>query len=165
MIMTRRSEETLVCTLTEQHLAGSIQRAFFVSPDNRHLAFLRKEGTRVSVVLDDSVQGTYDDVLQLIFSPDSKRLAYVARSSGQLVVIMDGAMQGQYDAVYENTLQFSSNSARFVYAAELAGKHFVVLDGARLGEHDGILEGTPLFSNNARTQVVGHPGRRDRASI
>jgi hypothetical protein len=146
-------------TVRETVLVSDDSEAFepsvTISPDNRRVAFVTKDGRRVLV--NDEPLPTFDRGYgPLCFSPDSQRLAYVAGvGGGKLALVVDGMAGKPYDTLGEDGPVFSPDSQRLAYGAREEGKWFVVVDGEEQERYDGFGRSALTFSPDSQRLAYG----------
>lgn len=100
-----------------------------VSPNNRHIAYVREGSHDKRVFVDGRQLNSYDDIIleTFVFGPKSDRIAYVANKGNKKVVVVDGKAERLYDGASQ--IIFSPNGQRVAYHARGNGKQIVVVDG------------------------------------
>ena len=119
-----------------------------VSPDNRHIVFMIKEGNKQLVVLDGKKGNAYDEVYveSLTFSPDSNKLAYVAREKDNQFIVVNGNEQKKYKEILKRSFVFSPNSKRLGYIVKEGDIYFAVIDKKEGAKYDIVQERSISFS-------------------
>jgi roadblock/LC7 domain-containing protein len=95
--------------------------------DNRHVAFVVKEGNKQVVAWDEKLGKGYDEVASIIFSADGKRLMYGARLDKKWLVVVDGKESPRFDGVA--ALSFSPDGKTAIYAPRIGGKTYMWVNG------------------------------------
>jgi Tol biopolymer transport system component len=153
---------------------GFIDHSLVVSPDGNHIAFVTKQGSAESVVVDGRPGKAYPDIPeqtltergrnpQIKFSPDSKRTAYVAQNPSGYFVVVDGVEGSAFESIEVGAPVFSPDSKRIAYIARREGKEFVVVDGVA-GPPCDYVGALPIrFSPDSKH--MAYPARRGNTSI
>ncbi|MHB8900403.1 MAG: hypothetical protein ACYC6Y_16755 [Thermoguttaceae bacterium] len=132
---------------------SEVRDSAVVSPDGRHLAFVRP-GTPQRVVLDGKEQTAYDQVAGLEFSRDGSRLAYAARKGDRWHVVVDGRESAGYGRV--GSPVFSPDGSKLAYVALLdVGKRTVVVNDESGELYDVISAGLIEFSPTGSRMAYG----------
>ncbi|HKF54074.1 MAG TPA: hypothetical protein VKJ45_01470 [Blastocatellia bacterium] len=154
--------------------AGFIDHSLVVSPDGNHIAFVIKQGSTKSIVVDGHVGKGYPDIPeqaltergrdpQIRFSPDSKRVAYVAQDLSGYFVVVDGVQGNPFESIAVGAPVFSPDSKRVAYIARREGKEVVVVDGVA-GPWCDYVEAVPIrFSPDSKH--LAYPAKRGNSSI
>lgn len=151
MVVKRKYREQLLAALPSQ---GEGRASLRISPDLRHVAFVKSAGDHQMVVLDGREQSPYDSVPEVFFSPDGKHLAYPARQKDQWFVVSDGQTFGPYVRV--GMPVFSPDSSRLAFVALLPdGKRTIVVDGKSSLTCDEVFEGWLIFSPDSQQLALG----------
>jgi len=105
------------------------KESLIVSPDGRHLAYVKRVQAKQVVVIDGKDSREYPSVKEdsFSFSPDSQHFAYGVWD-GESKVILDGVALPSFGEI-ELAPRFSPDSQHLSYGVCQKGKCFVVLDG------------------------------------
>jgi Tol biopolymer transport system component len=153
---------------------GIIDHSLLVSPDGNHIAFVTRQGSTKSVVVDGRAGKAYPEIpeqpltergraRQIKFSPDSKRTAYVAQNASGCFVVVDGVEGSPFESIEVGAPVFSPDSKRIAYIARREGKEVVVVDGAA-GPPCDYVEALPIkFSPDSKH--MAYAARRANSSI
>ena len=147
----RKASEKLIANVD---FSKWIKATFKTSPDNRHIAYVTKEGNKAFVTVDGKKEKQYDgiEISGSIFSPDNKHVAYIAISGNKCFAVMDGKEGKQYDAIDE--LVFSPDSKFLAYKAQISAQWFVALDGKEGKRYDEIINsGSRTLTFDSRNNV------------
>jgi hypothetical protein len=103
--------------------AGQESDEFYFSDDGHHLAYIVKQGGKVSLMLDGKESQSHKDISRVVFSADCKTVAFKATDEGQQSVVINGKSEKPYERI--GTLQFAPDG-RVVYEAMRNNKWFLV---------------------------------------
>jgi hypothetical protein len=128
--------------------------SFRTSPDNRHVAFVVKDGAKSFVVMDGIEGNRYEKIKvdSLRSSPDCKHIAYAAMNVRWFMVV-DGKEGKGYDEILDDTPRFSQDGKHFVFVARSEDKWWIVIDGKEDTQYDAkvnIEGGSLVFDNPER---------------
>jgi len=131
-----------------------VQESAVLSPDGRHLAYIKKADGKMQVVLDGKEMPPLDRAAALTFSPDSQQLAYVAGEGAEWFVVVGDRPQNRYSRVGEPV--FSPDSKHLAYVALLPDKkRTVVIDGQPGRTWDEIFDGLLVWSPDSQQLAYG----------
>lgn len=131
-----------------------VQSSAIISPDGRHIAYLKPAGGSQTAVLDGTEQKPYEKISALRFSPDSKQLAYAASSGGKWMVVVNGHEETPWKRI--GTPVFSPDSKRLAYIVQQPDdSRAVVLNGKPGKAYDRIFEGLIAFSPDSQHVAYG----------
>ncbi len=126
---------------------------YFVSPDYKHFAYIRKIKHetkssksfkkkyyyRYQLVVDKKPQDPCTLITDVSYSKDSKRITYICRYANTSFnvekVIVNNVLGPTYD--YIDELKFNANGQHFAYSALRDAKSFLVIDHKEMMELDG----------------------------
>jgi Tol biopolymer transport system component len=145
----RKVAETLLAPFPPEVRESSV-----ISPDARHVAYVRPVQGGQQAVLDGKEQKTYAKVAELAFSPDGKTLAYAAQSGQQWLIVAGGQEQTPYTRVGPPV--FSPDGKHLAYVALLPdGNRAVVVDGKPGKPCESVFEGRIAFSPDGHRMAYG----------
>jgi len=131
-----------------------VQDSAVISPDGRHLAYIKKTDGKMQVVLDGKDLPTFDRAAALTFSPDSQQLAYVAGQGAEWFVVLGDQPQNRYSRVGEPV--FSPDSKKVAYVALLTDqKRTVVVNNQPAKTWDEIFDGLLVWSPDSGRLAYG----------
>lgn len=128
---------------------------YTISPDNRHIAYVKPVKNGKLAVLDGKEEKTYDDIIMggdipFTFSPDSRQLAYIAKQGDKELAVIDGKEGGKYDKISRRIVTFSPDSKRNGYVAEEGNQKLAVIDGKAGEKYVHILQEFIFFSPDSK---------------
>ncbi len=125
-----------------------------ISPDGRHLAYIKKADGKMQVVLDGNELPAFERIAALSFSPDSQQLAYVAGQAGEWFVVVGDRPQNRYSRVGQPV--FSPDSQKLAYVALLPDqKRAVVVNNQPGNAWDEIFDGLLVWSPDGQQLAYG----------
>lgn len=125
-----------------------------ISPDGRHLAYIKKTDGKMQVVWDGKELPLFERVAALTLSPDSRWLAYVAGEGTEWFIVLGDQAQGRYARVGEPV--FSPDSQKLAYVALLPDKkRTVVVNKQPSKTWDEIFDGLLVFSSDSQKLAYG----------
>ena len=97
-ILKRKVHAELVAQID---LSLSVGGFFKTSPDNRSVAYVIREGKKVSMVVNGKAGEPYDGIGKgdPIFSQDGRRVAYTAGVDDKFCVVVDGEAGARFDSI------------------------------------------------------------------
>lgn len=121
------------------------------SPDGKRLAYRLVDGSKSFFVVDDQLQGPFDEVLvhSRIISSDSKRTIFAARTGKQWRIVVDGKQGPPFDEIAKD-FGFSPDGQRVAYAGKRDGKWHAVVNAEISQPYEAILYGRIIFSPDSR---------------
>jgi WD40 repeat protein len=132
-------------------LPREVQDSAVVSPDARHVAYIRDGNT---LVLDGQPQKTYHQVSGVNFSPNGKWPAYAASDGKSWFVVVGMREEAPYQRVGEPV--FGPDSKRLAYVAQQADGTRVVVVNSKPGKpYDRIFDGRIVFSGDGQHLAYG----------
>lgn len=145
----RKRTETLLAPFPHE-----VQASAVISPDVRHVAYVRKVEGGQAVVLDGQTQKAYEKVDALTFTQDGTALAYAASQGDKWWMVVKQSEQGPYERV--GPPAFSPDGKILAYVAMLAdGNRIVVVNNKPSGAYDLVFEGRIAFSPDGSRMVYG----------
>lgn len=128
---------------------------YTVSPDSRHIAYIKPvEGGKIAV-LDGKEQKQFDDVIAggeipFVFSPDSSHLSYIARQGKDEMAVIDGKEGKKYRKISRRVVTFSPDSITNAYVAEEDNQKLAVINGVEGDKYVHILQEFIFFSPDSK---------------
>ncbi|MCX8031428.1 MAG: hypothetical protein N3A59_07625, partial [Thermodesulfovibrionales bacterium] len=109
--------ETLITTVD---LKKWIPKTFIISPNNRHVAYICRDGRKFYAVFDGLESDRYDTIVQdsFTFSPDGNKLAFVAALNNRYFVVIDGKESKHYEDIGKGSLTFSPDGSKVGYVVK-----------------------------------------------
>lgn len=116
----------------KQTVLGPLDRSqrvrVFVSPNQRHVAWLQQVGNQMEMVVDGVPGRQFNWIEDPVFSPDGSRVTYVGRIGTEAFLVDDGRVSPPYLDVHK--AKFSLNSRREVYVVNPAPNEMrLIIDG------------------------------------
>ncbi|TRZ75505.1 MAG: hypothetical protein D4R93_04815 [Deltaproteobacteria bacterium] len=83
-------------------IAPQDERSLTLSPDGKHIAYIRKADKKCFVAYDGKEGKSYSKIIDgsLTFSPDSGHLAYIAEDGNEWFVVIDGKEGFHHDKLW-----------------------------------------------------------------
>ena len=135
-------------------LPKEVRESAVISPDGRHLAYIKKVDGKMQVVLDGKELTPFDRIAALTFSPDSQQLAYVAGQGGEWFVVLGQQPQNRYARVGEPV--FSPDGKSLAYVALLPEqKRSVIVNNQPGKPWDEIFDGLLVWSPDGSRLAYG----------
>jgi len=135
-------------------LPKEVRESAVISPNGRHLAYIKKAEDKMQVVLDGQEQPAFDRIAALTFSPDSQQLAYVAGQGAEWFVVLGQQAQNRYARVGEPV--FSPDGKNLAYVALLPDqKRTVVINNQPGKTWDEIFDGLLVWSPDGSRLAYG----------
>jgi len=127
------------------------------SPDDRHIAFAARSGTKSFVICDERNSQRYDEIGdRIIFSRDGLHLGYAAKDGKMWAMVIDGNIGKPHIGIGEDSPIFSPDGRRIAYAAvNNEEKMFYVTDDKEGPSYDKLIKGSDIFSPDSQRIAYG----------
>lgn len=133
---------------------SEVRDSALISPDGRHLAYIKKTDDKMQVVLDGKQLGSFERVAALTFSPDSQQLAYVAGQGTEWFVVLGTQPHSRYSRVGPPV--FSPDSTKLAYVALLPDqKRTIVINNQPGKTWEEIFQGLLVWSPDSSRLAYG----------